>query len=74
MNTKSNQRIDVWISPEGAITIDAVGYTGSSCEEATAFLEQSLGTVGRRQRGRDYYRKNRNQNSNQQQQQNNQQS
>jgi hypothetical protein len=65
---KSKQRIDVWISPEGAITIDAVGYTGSSCEEATAFLEQALGTVGRRQRGRDYYRKNGNQNSNQQQQ------
>ena len=69
MNSQqSNQRIDVWISPEGAITIDAVGYTGSSCEEATAFLEQSLGTVGRRQRGRDYYRSNRTQNSNQQQQ------
>jgi hypothetical protein len=71
---KSNQRIDVWISPEGAITIDAVGYTGSSCEEATAFLEQALGTVGRRQRGRDYYRRstrqNTNTNTNQQQQQN----
>jgi hypothetical protein len=66
---KSKQRIDVWISPEGAITIDAVGYTGSSCEEATRFLEQALGTVGRRQRGRDYYRKNRNQNTNQQNQQ-----
>ena len=67
---RSNQRIDVWISPEGAITIDAVGYTGSSCEEATAFLEQALGTVGRRQRGRDYYRSSaqRNQNSNQNQQ------
>ena len=44
---KSKERIDVWISPEGAITIDAVGYTGSSCEEATRFLETSLGTVGR---------------------------
>ena len=36
MNSK--ERIDVWISPEGAITLDAVGYTGSSCEEATRFL------------------------------------
>ena len=42
MNSK--ERIDVWISPEGAITIDAVGYTGSSCEEATRFLEEALGT------------------------------
>jgi hypothetical protein len=52
----SKQRINVWISPERAITIDAVGYAGSSCEEATAFLELALGTVGRRQRNRDYYR------------------
>ncbi|MBP9222631.1 MAG: DUF2997 domain-containing protein [Verrucomicrobiales bacterium] len=66
---KSKERIDVWISPEGAITIDAVGYTGSSCEEATRFLETSLGTVGRKQRSRDYYRKNTSQQSNQQEQQ-----
>jgi hypothetical protein len=62
MNTK--ERIDVWISPEGAITIDAVGYTGSSCEEATRFLEESLGTVGRKQRTRDYYRRQKNQQKN----------
>ncbi|MEQ1841185.1 MAG: DUF2997 domain-containing protein [Verrucomicrobiales bacterium] len=66
---KSKERIDVWISPEGAITIDAVGYTGSSCEEATRFLETSLGTVGRKQRSRDYYRKNTRDQSNQQEQQ-----
>lgn len=68
---KSNQRIDVWISPEGKITLDAVGYTGNTCEEATTFLEQALGTVGRKQRTRDYYRRepnsNHNENPNQQQ-------
>ena len=67
---KSKQQIDVWISPEGAITVNANGYTGNSCEEATAFLEQELGTIGRRQRTRDWYRRNtnhnRNDNSNQQ--------
>ncbi len=60
----SNERIDVWISPEGAITLDAVGYTGSSCEEATRFLEESLGAVGRKQRTRDYYRRQKNQQQN----------
>lgn len=54
---KTKERIDVWISPEGAITIDAVGYTGSSCEEVTRFLETELGAVGRKQRTRDYYRR-----------------
>lgn len=65
---KSNQRIDVWISPEGKITIDAVGYTGNTCEEATTFLEQALGTVGRKQRTRDYYRREQNRQSNNDQQ------
>lgn len=60
----SKERIDVWISPEGAITLDAVGYTGSTCEEATRFLEESLGTVGRKQRTRDYYRRQKNQQPN----------
>ncbi len=54
---KTKERIDVWISPEGAITLDAVGYTGNTCEEATRFLEETLGTVGRKQRTRDYYRR-----------------
>jgi len=60
---KRKEHIDVWISPEGAITIDAVGYTGSSCEEATRFLESELGTIGRKQRTRDYYRRPANRNS-----------
>ena len=66
MNLK--EQIVVWVSPEGAITIDALGFTGKSCEEATRFLEEGLGVVGRKQRGRDYYRKNRNQNNHQQEQ------
>ena len=60
----SKERIDVWISPEGAITLDAKGYTGNSCEEATRFLEESLGTVGRKQHTRDYYRRQKNQQQN----------
>ena len=66
---KTKPSIVVWISPEGHVTIDAVGYTGSSCEEATAFLESELGSVGRKQRNRDYYRKSQVTNSNQQKQQ-----
>jgi hypothetical protein len=61
---KKSTRIDVWISPEGAITLDAIGYTGNTCEEATRFLEEALGTVGRKQRTRDYYRSQSTQNQN----------
>ena len=65
---KSKPRIEVRISPEGAITIDAHGYTGSTCEEATRFLEEALGTIGRRQRTRDWYRHHRQQTQTQSQQ------
>jgi len=64
----SKEQIVVWVSPEGAITIDAIGFTGKSCEEATRFLEEGLGTVGRKQRSRDYYRSAKNNNLNQQEQ------
>ncbi|MEX2579786.1 MAG: DUF2997 domain-containing protein [Verrucomicrobiales bacterium] len=67
---KSNEHIEVQVSPEGAITITAHGYTGSTCEEATRFLEEELGTVGRRQRTRDWYRSNRNTTRNKNQNQN----
>jgi len=66
---KSKEQIDVWINTDGDITINAVGYTGSDCEDATRFLEEGLGLIGRKQRTRDYYRKTNNQNSNQQKQQ-----
>jgi hypothetical protein len=56
---KAKPHIDVRISPTGAITIEAVGYTGSTCEEATRFLEEQLGILGQRQRTRDHYRKDR---------------
>ena len=62
MNQANQERIEVRISPQGQITIDAKGYTGRSCEEATRFLEQELGTVGRKQRTRDWYRPQANQN------------
>ena len=63
---KSNEKIDVWINTDGHITINAIGYTGKGCEEATRFLEDGLGIIGRKQRSRDYYRTNRNQNTNKQ--------
>jgi hypothetical protein len=39
------QEIHVDISPEGAVHIEAHGFTGTSCRAATAPLEQALGVV-----------------------------
>lgn len=35
--------VEVTISPDGEIKIEAVGYSGAECEQATAALEKALG-------------------------------
>ena len=53
--SKNQKTIEVSVSPTGAITIEAEGYTGSSCEEATRFLEEALGLPGKRKA--EFYRR-----------------
>jgi len=53
--TKRN--IEIIVSPDGALRIDAVGFAGQDCEKATAFLEQALGKATRRRHTPDYYRR-----------------
>lgn len=38
------QTIEVIISPKGETKIETRGFTGSSCQQASHFLEQALGT------------------------------
>ncbi len=40
--------IEVIVAKDGSITIDAIGFTGTDCEKATAFLEQALGRRAKR--------------------------
>jgi hypothetical protein len=54
MNTRT---IEITISPEGELDIEAVGFHGLDCERATAFLEQALGKVADRHRKPDYFRR-----------------
>ena len=39
----SQQIIEVIISPAGQTNIQTKGFTGSSCRDASKFLEQALG-------------------------------
>ena len=48
------KRIDIDIAPDGSIAIDAVGFSGPDCEEATRFLEEALGEPASRQRKPEY--------------------
>jgi hypothetical protein len=44
------KQIKVKISPDGDVTIEAVGYSGTDCERATDRLERALGLRNREQR------------------------
>ncbi len=37
------KQIEVDIATDGSITIDAVGFSGPDCGQATRFLEEALG-------------------------------
>ena len=39
----SRRSIEVIVHPDGSLAIDAVGFTGTDCAQATAFLEEALG-------------------------------
>jgi hypothetical protein len=46
--------IEVTVSPMGDITIDAVGFKGADCEQATKFLEEALGVPAQKVRKPEY--------------------
>ena len=46
--------IEVIIAPGGGIKIDAIGFKGADCEQATKFLEQALGQVTNKHHKQDY--------------------
>jgi hypothetical protein len=43
----SEKKIEITVSPEGAVNIKTAGFTGSSCKDATRELERALGVSGR---------------------------
>ena len=49
--------LEILISPTGEITIDAIGFKGPDCEQATRFLEEALGSIHVRQRKPEYQRR-----------------
>lgn len=53
MNGKRS--IEVTVQPSGEITIDAVGFEGADCEQATRYLEETLGVIGTKQKKPEYH-------------------
>jgi len=49
-----NRTIEIIIGTTGEIQIDAVGFKGPDCEQATRFLEEALGAVGQKVKKPEY--------------------
>jgi hypothetical protein len=43
----SEKKIEITVSPEGAVSIKTAGFTGSACKDATREMERALGVAGR---------------------------
>ena len=41
--TTTSKTIEIVVSPQGAATVTTKGFAGSTCREASKFLEQALG-------------------------------
>ena len=54
--------IEVLVSPSGDISIEGVGFSGPSCEQATKFLEEALGTVSNKAKKPEYHQQRRSNN------------
>lgn len=51
----TQKRIEIVVSPTGATSIKAVGFSGSSCRDATRDLERALGVAGREHLQPEYF-------------------
>ena len=49
------QIIEVVISPQGETRVETKGFTGSSCRQASQFLEQALGTTANEELTVEFY-------------------
>ncbi len=47
--------IEILISPDGQLTIDAISFKGADCDRATKFLEQALGLTAEKRRKPEYH-------------------
>ena len=48
-------RIEILITPEGKTSIQTLGFTGSSCQGASCFLEEALGQTVAQHRTAEFY-------------------
>ena len=43
----TSKTIEITVDPQGGVSVKTNGFTSSSCKDASRFIEQALGTIGR---------------------------
>ena len=56
MSGNTQHTIEITVMPDGGTRIEAKGFTGTGCVDATRQLEQVLGITRQRQLTSDYHR------------------
>ena len=56
MSGNTEHTIEITVMPDGGTRIEAKGFSGAGCVDATRQLEQALGIARQRQLTSDYHR------------------
>lgn len=49
-----SRSIEIIIAPDGTLSVDAIGFKGADCDQATKFIESALGVTCQKQRKPEY--------------------
>ena len=60
-------RIEITIAPDGSSTVETKGFTGSSCRDASRWIERALGNTVHEQLTHEFHAKSETQHTQQQQ-------
>lgn len=52
-----SRSIEIIIAPGGTLSVDAIGFKGADCDQATKFLETALGLAHNKQRKPEYHQR-----------------
>ena len=50
-----NRKLEITLGKDGSIKVDAIGFQGASCKEATKFLDELFGTAENVEHKMEYY-------------------
>jgi hypothetical protein len=50
------KRIDITVDAEGGTTVEAHGFSGKECSDATKIIEQAIGSVKEDRKKAEYYK------------------